>query len=335
MLIFSFWQLLHVSYTILQFVYEWLTLVWDVQQVKRKKIEYKFAFCLFAFPNQMWLRMLMWDVSGWGMLRASVTPHLFDCIFLSKWTGWGEKQTNLFISSVFCLVDEWLSLPFSCRWHWEVITDLWFFLWFLSIFSSTIHLFPLQMSILISFLWSLTLIIFLIIIFIWSHFLQSYSHIPFVICICSAGTDLFSNCTEECKALGHSDRCWMPSFVPSDGRQGPDYRSNLHVPGMDATLPDTEVPSSVNLSDQLTLTSSTASSNDRSFSTFGKDGHRSQSHHSLQNHLHPQQQQYSSSTLERKEYDRGTLPYKPTFLCEYQYETSMGPYDFGMVPYRY
>nr|XP_057939687.1 protocadherin-10a isoform X3 [Doryrhamphus excisus] len=56
----------------------------------------------------------------------------------------------------------------------------------------------------------------------------------------SAGADLFSNCTEECKALGHSDRCWMPSFVPSDGRQGPDYRSNLHVPGMDATLPDTE-----------------------------------------------------------------------------------------------
>ncbi|XP_061580464.1 protocadherin-10a isoform X3 [Cololabis saira] len=56
----------------------------------------------------------------------------------------------------------------------------------------------------------------------------------------SAGTDLFSNCTEECKALGHSDRCWMPSFVPSDGRQGPDYRSNLHVPGMDATLPNTE-----------------------------------------------------------------------------------------------
>ncbi|XP_062291070.1 protocadherin-10a isoform X1 [Scomber scombrus] len=150
-----------------------------------------------------------------------------------------------------------------------------------------------------------------------------------------AGADLFSNCTEECKALGHSDRCWMPSFVPSDGRQGPDYRSNLHVPGMDATLPDTEVPSSVNLSDQLTMTSSTASSSDRSFSTFGKDGQRSQSHHSLHHHLHPQQQQYSSSTLERKEYDRGTLPYKPTFLCEYQYESSLGPYDFGLVQYRY
>eukprot|EP00064_Thunnus_orientalis_P014042 superscaffoldBa00002385_g14083 len=57
---------------------------------------------------------------------------------------------------------------------------------------------------------------------------------------CHSSADLFSNCTEECKALGHSDRCWMPSFVPSDGRQGPDYRSNLHVPGMDS-VPDTEV----------------------------------------------------------------------------------------------
>ncbi|XP_037134938.1 protocadherin-10a isoform X2 [Syngnathus acus] len=130
----------------------------------------------------------------------------------------------------------------------------------------------------------------------------------------SAGADLFSNCTEECKALGHSDRCWMPSFVPSDGRQGPDYRSNLHVPGMDATLPDTEVPSSVNLSDQVALTSSTASSSNKSFFTFGKDGQRSQSHNSLHHHLHPQQPQYSSSTLERKEYDRGTLPYKSTFF---------------------
>ncbi|KAM8878480.1 protocadherin-10a isoform 2-T2 [Spinachia spinachia] len=150
-----------------------------------------------------------------------------------------------------------------------------------------------------------------------------------------ASADLFSNCTEECKALGHSDRCWMPSFVPSDGRQGPDYRSNLHVPGMDATLPDTEVPSSVNLSEQLPIASTTASSNDRSFSTFGKDGQRSQSHNSLHHHFHQQQQQYSSSTLERKEHDRGTLPYKPTFLCEYQYESSLGPYDFSLVQYRY
>ncbi|XP_068177780.1 protocadherin-10a isoform X1 [Antennarius striatus] len=149
----------------------------------------------------------------------------------------------------------------------------------------------------------------------------------------SAGADLFSNCTDECKALGHSDRCWMPSFVPSEGRQGPDYRSNLHVPGMDATLPDTEVPASVNLSDRLTATSTASPPNDRSFSTFGKEGQRSQSHHSLHHHLHQQQPQFSSSTLERKEYDRGTLPYKPTFLCEYQYESSLGPYRFGRGPY--
>ncbi|KAM6923916.1 protocadherin-10b isoform 2-T3 [Xenentodon cancila] len=55
----------------------------------------------------------------------------------------------------------------------------------------------------------------------------------------SSAVDLFSNCTEECKALGHSDRCWMPNFVPSDGHQGLDYRINLHVPGMDSVL-DTE-----------------------------------------------------------------------------------------------
>uniref|UniRef100_A0A8C7H313 Protocadherin 10b n=1 Tax=Oncorhynchus kisutch TaxID=8019 RepID=A0A8C7H313_ONCKI len=74
----------------------------------------------------------------------------------------------------------------------------------------------------------------------------------------SAGTDLFSNCTEECKALGHSDRCWMPSFVPSDGRQAADYRSNLHVPGMDS-VPDTEV------------FESQEQTGDKSFSTFGKE----------------------------------------------------------------
>ncbi|XP_028314813.1 protocadherin-10b isoform X2 [Gouania willdenowi] len=50
----------------------------------------------------------------------------------------------------------------------------------------------------------------------------------------SSGANLFSNCTDECKALGHSDRCWMPTFVSSDGPQGSDYRSNLHVPGMDS-----------------------------------------------------------------------------------------------------
>ncbi|XP_035272356.1 protocadherin-10a isoform X3 [Anguilla rostrata] len=102
----------------------------------------------------------------------------------------------------------------------------------------------------------------------------------------STGADLFSNCTEECKALGHSDRCWMPTFVPSDARQAADYRSNLHVPGMDS-VPDTEV------------FESEEQTGDRSFSTFGKE----KSHH---------------GTLERKEFDAllsgSRAPYKPPYL---------------------
>ncbi|XP_036407277.1 protocadherin-10b isoform X1 [Megalops cyprinoides] len=102
----------------------------------------------------------------------------------------------------------------------------------------------------------------------------------------SSGADLFSNCTEECKALGHSDRCWMPSFVPSDGRQAADYRSNLHVPGMDS-VPDTEV------------FESQEQTGERAFSTFGKE----KSHH---------------GTLERKEFDAllssTRAPYKPPYL---------------------
>ncbi|KAI1883733.1 hypothetical protein AGOR_G00234590 [Albula goreensis] len=102
----------------------------------------------------------------------------------------------------------------------------------------------------------------------------------------SSGADLFSNCTEECKALGHSDRCWMPSFVPSDGRQAADYRSNLHVPGMDS-VPDTEV------------FESSEQTGEKSFSTFGKE----KSHH---------------GTIERKEFDallpNSRAPYKPPYL---------------------
>uniref|UniRef100_A0A8C8G3B9 Cadherin domain-containing protein n=1 Tax=Oncorhynchus tshawytscha TaxID=74940 RepID=A0A8C8G3B9_ONCTS len=101
----------------------------------------------------------------------------------------------------------------------------------------------------------------------------------------STGADLFSNCTEECKALGHSDRCWMPSFVPSDGRQAADYRSNLHVPGMDS-VPDTEV------------FESQEQTGDKSFSTFGKE-----------------------TPLKRKEFEAllssTRAPYKPAYLSEY------------------
>ncbi|XP_053720530.1 protocadherin-17 isoform X3 [Synchiropus splendidus] len=49
------------------------------------------------------------------------------------------------------------------------------------------------------------------------------------------------NCTEECRVLGHSDRCWMPQF-PAGGNQaeGVDYRNNMFVPaGMEA-VPETE-----------------------------------------------------------------------------------------------
>lgn len=275
------------------------------------------------------------DVGGWGAWNVFSTPHHFDCTFHSEWMGWGRKQTIRFINvGLVSLMNSFCSTFSACdigKWLLTCVLSS-------SFTHLSLHLpFPLQIFILL--LLSCPHSFFLTYCppstFLAFHLCFLHLHLASSLWILSIGTDLFSNCTEECKALGHSDRCWMPSFVPSDGRQGPDYRSNLHVPGMDATLPDTEVPSSVNLSDQLTMTSSTASSNDRSFSTFGKDGQRSQSHHSLHHHLHQQQQQYSSSTLERKEYDRGTLPYKPTFLCEYQYERSLGPYDFGLVQYRY
>ncbi|XP_062332598.1 protocadherin-10b isoform X1 [Osmerus eperlanus] len=120
----------------------------------------------------------------------------------------------------------------------------------------------------------------------------------------SSGADLFSNCTEECKALGHSDRCWMPSFVPSDGRQAADYRSNLHVPGMDS-VPDTEV-----------FESQEQTGGDKSFSTFGKEtplSHQHLHHHHL-HHLH-----HAPGSLERKEFEAllsntRTAPYKPAYL---------------------
>lgn len=127
-----------------------------------------------------------------------------------------------------------------------------------------------------------------------------------------AGTDLFSNCTEECKALGHSDRCWMPSFMPSDGRQGLDYRSNLHVPGMDS-VPDTEV---------FECPEQTA---DKSFSTFGKETPLRHQHlHPHHNHHHllksPHLRHYQGS-IERKELETflssSRATYKPAFLSEY------------------
>uniref|UniRef100_A0A672QPI7 Protocadherin-10-like n=1 Tax=Sinocyclocheilus grahami TaxID=75366 RepID=A0A672QPI7_SINGR len=123
----------------------------------------------------------------------------------------------------------------------------------------------------------------------------------------SSGADLFSNCTEECKALGHSDRCWMPSFVPTEARQGADYRSNLHVPGMDS-VPDSEVFEGETLA------------GDQSFSTFGKETpHNPNQMHQHQHQHH--QHHLNASTLERKEFDallcNSRMPYKAACLCEY------------------
>ncbi|XP_028292355.1 protocadherin-17 isoform X2 [Gouania willdenowi] len=68
------------------------------------------------------------------------------------------------------------------------------------------------------------------------------------------------NCTEECRVLGHSDRCWMPQF-PTGGNQaeGVDYRNNIFVPvGMEA-VPETETYETVNPNGKKT------------FCTFGKE----------------------------------------------------------------
>ncbi|XP_035484089.1 protocadherin-17 isoform X4 [Scophthalmus maximus] len=68
------------------------------------------------------------------------------------------------------------------------------------------------------------------------------------------------NCTEECRVLGHSDRCWMPQF-PAGGNQaeGIDYRNNMFVPAGMETVPETETYETVNPNGKKT------------FCTFGKE----------------------------------------------------------------
>ncbi len=176
-----------------------------------------------------------------------------------------------------------------------------FFLYFLFIswinpFLSTEQIKPYRFG--MTFTWVNDIVTLLVLHDLWLTF-------PLIFPLSFTGADLFSNCTEECKALGHSDRCWMPSFMPGDSRQGADYRSNLHVPGMDA-VPDTEVQESVVPGDPCNR------ADDRSFSTFGKD----KSHH---------------GTLTRHELHTllpsAQAPYKPTYLCEY----SLKLYDFPQI----
>uniref|UniRef100_A0A3Q3XDG5 Protocadherin beta-1 n=1 Tax=Mola mola TaxID=94237 RepID=A0A3Q3XDG5_MOLML len=68
------------------------------------------------------------------------------------------------------------------------------------------------------------------------------------------------NCTEECRVLGHSDRCWMPQF-PAGGNQaeGVDYRNNMFVPAGMETVPEMETYETVNPNGKKT------------FCTFGKE----------------------------------------------------------------
>lgn len=68
------------------------------------------------------------------------------------------------------------------------------------------------------------------------------------------------NCTEECRVLGHSDRCWMPQF-PAGGNQaeGVDYRNNMFVPAGMETVPESETYETVNPNGKKT------------FCTFGKE----------------------------------------------------------------
>ncbi|XP_034048820.1 protocadherin-17 isoform X4 [Thalassophryne amazonica] len=68
------------------------------------------------------------------------------------------------------------------------------------------------------------------------------------------------NCTEECRVLGHSDRCWMPQF-PAGGNQaeGVDYRNNMFVPPGMEMVPETETYETVNPNGKKT------------FCTFGKE----------------------------------------------------------------
>ncbi|XP_076011886.1 protocadherin-17 isoform X2 [Genypterus blacodes] len=68
------------------------------------------------------------------------------------------------------------------------------------------------------------------------------------------------NCTEECRVLGHSDRCWMPQF-PAGGHQaeGVDYRNNMFVPAGMETVSETETYETVTPNGKKT------------FCTFGKE----------------------------------------------------------------
>ncbi|XP_078077820.1 protocadherin-17 isoform X2 [Mustelus asterias] len=66
------------------------------------------------------------------------------------------------------------------------------------------------------------------------------------------------NCTDECRVLGHSDKCWMPQFPVSNQAECSDYRRNLFVPAVEATV-------------ESETQENTAPAGKKTFCTFGKD----------------------------------------------------------------
>ncbi|KAF0021862.1 hypothetical protein F2P81_025886 [Scophthalmus maximus] len=74
-----------------------------------------------------------------------------------------------------------------------------------------------------------------------------------------AEQDKSVHCTDECRALGHSDRCWMPKLRVGSQADSADNRTNLFIPvGMDAMV-ETEIYGTISCSSRKTL------------STFGKE----------------------------------------------------------------
>ncbi|XP_012692380.2 protocadherin-18a isoform X2 [Clupea harengus] len=69
-------------------------------------------------------------------------------------------------------------------------------------------------------------------------------------------------CTEECRILGHSDQCWMPS-VPSPASTSSDYRTNMYIPGEESSQ------EALVEDDQQSVDST--GDRKKSFSTFGKE----------------------------------------------------------------
>lgn len=67
------------------------------------------------------------------------------------------------------------------------------------------------------------------------------------------------NCTDECRVLGHSDKCWMPQFPTANQAENADYRTNLFVPAGAEVNVETESYETVNTNGKKT------------FCTFGKE----------------------------------------------------------------